>query len=165
VNCLQFDQPTLHGIDFLAKNFGGRMTFWCPVDIQKPLQTKDEKLIRAEAKQLVERLGGFHGGFIAGYYGSNYASASIRRSRTSRARRSWSTASTSSSVLRSDWREEAQFSLVDGAADCIVGGCPGACVRVLGVVRAVPDGPAGDRPPWPDPTEPSLSPPRRSPRR
>jgi hypothetical protein len=73
VNCLQFDQPTLHGIDFLAENFGGRMTFWCPVDIQKTLQTKNEKLIRAEAKLLVERLGGFHGGFIAGYYGSNYA--------------------------------------------------------------------------------------------
>jgi uroporphyrinogen-III decarboxylase len=71
INCLQFDQPTLHGIDYLAKTFGGRMAFWCPVDIQKTLQTRDEKLIRAEAKMLVERLGGFGGGFVAGYYGSN----------------------------------------------------------------------------------------------
>jgi len=73
INCLQFDQPTLHGIDYLAKTYGGRMTFWCPVDIQKTLQTKDERLIRAEAKMLVERLGGFGGGFIAGYYGGNQA--------------------------------------------------------------------------------------------
>ena len=73
VHCLQFDQPRLHGIEILAERFGGKVTFWCPVDIQKTLQTHDPKLIRAEAKLLVEALGSAGGGFVAGYYGGNDA--------------------------------------------------------------------------------------------
>jgi hypothetical protein len=73
VDLLQFDQPTLHGIETLGQRFGGRVTFWCPVDIQRTLQTKDATLIRAEAKQLVDTLGRFGGGFVAGYYPSNEA--------------------------------------------------------------------------------------------
>lgn len=72
IDCLQFDQPRLHGIDTLAR-FAGRVTFWCPVDIQKTLQTRDPQLIRAEAAELVEKLGGGGGGFIAGYYDGNEA--------------------------------------------------------------------------------------------
>jgi len=71
VHALQFDQPTLHGIDQLAA-FSGQVTFWCPVDIQKTLQTKDPVLIRAEARELITKLGQ-GGGFIAGYYGGNEA--------------------------------------------------------------------------------------------
>ncbi|MCL2701302.1 MAG: hypothetical protein FWE88_06370 [Phycisphaerae bacterium] len=73
VDLLQFDQPTLHGIETLGRRFGGRVTFWCPVDIQRTLQTKDATLIRAEAKQLVDTLGRFGGGFVAGCYPSNEA--------------------------------------------------------------------------------------------
>lgn len=73
VNCLQFDQPRLHGIETLSNRFGGRVTFWCPVDIQKTLQTRDPKLIEEEAHLLIEKLGCFGGGFIAGYYNSNEA--------------------------------------------------------------------------------------------
>jgi hypothetical protein len=73
VNCLQFDQPRLHGIDNLAQRFAGRVTFWCPVDIQKTLQTRDPALIEQEAAELVEKLGGRGGGFIAGYYSGNEA--------------------------------------------------------------------------------------------
>ncbi len=71
VACLQFDQPTLHGIDTLA-TFARQVTFWCPVDIQTTLQTRDGDRIRAEARALVDKLGR-GGGFIAGYYGSNEA--------------------------------------------------------------------------------------------
>ena len=71
VNCMQFDQPRLHGIETLGERFGGRMAFWCPVDIQKTLQTRDPKRIREEARLLVEKLSGHGGGFIAGYYGDN----------------------------------------------------------------------------------------------
>lgn len=70
IDVLQFDQPRLHGIDTLAQ-FHGRVTFWCPVDIQQTLQSKDETLIAAEAVELVEKLGGKQGGFIAGYYADN----------------------------------------------------------------------------------------------
>jgi len=73
IDVCQFDQPELHGIDYLSENFGGRMHFWCPVDIQKTLQTRDEFKIESAAKEYVEKLGCFGGGFIAGYYGSNEA--------------------------------------------------------------------------------------------
>ncbi len=73
VHCLQFDQPRLHGIETLSQRFGGKVTFWCPVDIQKTLQTRDRRQIRHEAKLLVEKLGGFGGGFVAGYYSGNEA--------------------------------------------------------------------------------------------
>ena len=71
IDCLQFDQPTLHGIDNLAA-FARKVTFWCPVDIQKTLQTRDPEKIRAEARELIDKLGR-GGGFIAGYYGGNEA--------------------------------------------------------------------------------------------
>lgn len=73
IDVCQFDQPELHGIDYLSENFGGRMHFWSPVDIQKTLQTRDPAKIEAAAKEYIEKLGSFGGGFIAGYYGSNEA--------------------------------------------------------------------------------------------
>ncbi|MFQ6098396.1 MAG: uroporphyrinogen decarboxylase family protein [Armatimonadota bacterium] len=73
IDVCQFDQPELHGIDFLADNFGGRMHFWCPVDIQGTLQTRDIPTIRVAARQYVESLARHNGGFVAGYYGSNEA--------------------------------------------------------------------------------------------
>jgi hypothetical protein len=72
VTCFQFDQPQLHGIDLLAERFGGKATFWCPVDIQRTLQTQDAAAIEADARRMVEQLGR-GGGFIAGYYPSNQA--------------------------------------------------------------------------------------------
>jgi hypothetical protein len=69
VGCLQFDQPELHGIDELARHQEkGKITFWCPVDIQKTLQTRDEGLIRAAAREMLDRLWRGRGGFIAGRY-------------------------------------------------------------------------------------------------
>ncbi len=73
IDCFQFDQPTIYGIERLAAEFGGRATFWCPVDIQNTLQKKDAALIASEAQQMVEQLGAKGGGFIAGYYGGNEA--------------------------------------------------------------------------------------------
>jgi uroporphyrinogen decarboxylase len=72
IHCLQFDQPRLHGIDKLAE-FAGKVTYWCPVDIQKTLQTRDERQIREEARLLVEQLGADGGGFVGGYYWGNEA--------------------------------------------------------------------------------------------
>ena len=73
IDCFQFDQPRLYGIEWLAERFGGRATFWCPVDIQTTLQSGDLRKIEADARLMVERLGGAGGGFIAGYYGGNEA--------------------------------------------------------------------------------------------
>ena len=72
IDLLQFDQPTLHGIDNLAAYQAlGKITFWCPVDIQKTLQTRDEALIRAEVREMLDKLWRGRGGFIAGQYGDN----------------------------------------------------------------------------------------------
>jgi hypothetical protein len=72
VELLQFDQPDLHGLDRLAAHQDrGRITFWCPVDIQKTLQTRDEQTIRARAREMLDKLWRGRGGFIAGFYSDN----------------------------------------------------------------------------------------------
>lgn len=74
VDILQFDQPELHDIDYLARNYGGKVHFECPVDIQTTLQTRDHDRIAAAAREYICKLAApFGGGFIAGYYGSNPA--------------------------------------------------------------------------------------------
>jgi len=70
IDVLQFDQPALYGIDRLGREFGGKIAFWCPVDIQKTLQTGDKKRIQREAIELIWYLGGRGGGFIAKNYPS-----------------------------------------------------------------------------------------------
>lgn len=67
VKVLQLDQPTLSGIDWLRETCQGKVTIWSPVDIQKILPTGDRELIRAGAREMVEKLG-HGGGFMAGYY-------------------------------------------------------------------------------------------------
>ncbi|MCK9479112.1 MAG: uroporphyrinogen decarboxylase family protein [Firmicutes bacterium] len=72
IDVLQFDQPALHGIDSLASYQNtGKITFWCPVDIQKTLQTRDEEAIRSEARELVDKLWKGRGGFIGKIYGDH----------------------------------------------------------------------------------------------
>lgn len=72
IDVLQFDQPDLHGIDTLAGyQEDAHITFWCPVDIQTTLQTQDEALIRGKALEMLDKLWGGRGGFIAGFYGDN----------------------------------------------------------------------------------------------
>jgi len=72
IDLLQFDQPDLHGIDNLtAYQEKGKITFWCPVDIQKILQVRDERVIREKAAEMVDKLWKGRGGFVAGYYGDN----------------------------------------------------------------------------------------------
>ncbi len=41
VKVLQFDQPTLSGLDFLAETCPGKTAIWSPVDIQRDLPTGD----------------------------------------------------------------------------------------------------------------------------
>jgi hypothetical protein len=74
IDVLQFDQPRLYGIDQLAEYQKlGRITFWCPVDIQNTLPGRDEKKICAEAGEMLDKLWKGRGGFIAGYYTDNAA--------------------------------------------------------------------------------------------
>jgi hypothetical protein len=69
VDLFQFDQPRIHGLDTLQGwRDAHHVTFWCPVDIQTTLQTKDADRIRAEAKAMLDRLWRGEGGFVAGFY-------------------------------------------------------------------------------------------------
>jgi hypothetical protein len=70
MDVLQLDQPELSDLDFLAE-FSGRVTYWCPVDIQKILPTGDRALIESRARAMLEKLAGRGGGFIAKDYGDN----------------------------------------------------------------------------------------------
>ncbi len=72
MDVLQFDQPELHSLDWLEQ-FSGRVTYWCPVDIQTTLQCGDESTIRAKAREMVRKLAGRGGGFIAKDYPDNHS--------------------------------------------------------------------------------------------
>lgn len=65
---LQLDQPTLMGIDWLADNYGGKLCFWNPVDIQTTMRTGDLAAIEDEAHHQVWKLGNFAGGFMVKAY-------------------------------------------------------------------------------------------------
>ena len=69
VDCMQFDQPELHGLETLASHHEGPpVSFWCPVDIQKTLQSGDETVVRARAREMLDKLWRGRGGFVAGFY-------------------------------------------------------------------------------------------------
>jgi hypothetical protein len=74
VDCLQFDQPALHGLDALAGyQENAKITFWCPVDVQRDLPSGDEGRIRQAARDLLDALWQGRGGFIAGFYDGEQA--------------------------------------------------------------------------------------------
>ena len=70
LDVIQMDQQQNMGVDYLAENFGGRICFWCPVDIQNMMVRGTLDEIRQYAKKLIESLGSFDGGFMCKWYGS-----------------------------------------------------------------------------------------------
>ena len=68
LDVLQFDQICIYDLDDLAKHFGGRIAFFCPVDIQSVMPTGDKERIHSEARRMIDKLGRFNGGFLAKDY-------------------------------------------------------------------------------------------------
>ncbi|MCL2433217.1 MAG: hypothetical protein FWD16_01685 [Clostridia bacterium] len=69
LDVIQQDQQINMGVDNLAK-LAGKITFFCPVDIQQVLATGDIPRIREHARQLVTKLGvPPQGGFLPMQYG------------------------------------------------------------------------------------------------
>lgn len=68
LDVIQMDQQENMGLELLGKRFGGRITFWCPVDIQSVMYhgTLDE--IRSYARKMAQTLGKPQGGFMAKWY-------------------------------------------------------------------------------------------------
>ncbi|NLW86920.1 MAG: hypothetical protein GXY38_08610 [Planctomycetes bacterium] len=65
---LQLDQPCLMGIDYLGDNYGGKICFWNPVDIQKTMPTGDAGAIADEAHHQIWAMGRHNGGFMVKAY-------------------------------------------------------------------------------------------------
>ena len=68
LNVIQMDQQENMALDLLSQRFGGRITFWCPVDIQATMAHGTSDDIRAYCRSLVKTLGRPKGGFIAQWY-------------------------------------------------------------------------------------------------
>ena len=67
LDVINVQQPRLLGIDDLGRDFGGRICFCSLVDNQTTLIYGAREEIRREARHLVEALGRFNGGLIAGW--------------------------------------------------------------------------------------------------
>ena len=67
---IQMDQQENMGIEELSRRFGGRLCFWCPVDIQQTMIKGTLEDIRIYANKLIKAFGKFNGGFIAKWYPS-----------------------------------------------------------------------------------------------
>jgi hypothetical protein len=68
LDVIQMDQQENMGLENLSKRFGGRICFWCPVDIQKTMIEGNVEDIRRYAKKLIWSFGRFNGGFIGRWY-------------------------------------------------------------------------------------------------
>lgn len=63
----QLDQQLNMGLDKLGE-YKGRITFWCPVDIQAVMPHASMDEIRSYCHEMFEKLATPHGGFIAQWY-------------------------------------------------------------------------------------------------
>ncbi|MHC4871885.1 MAG: uroporphyrinogen decarboxylase family protein [Planctomycetota bacterium] len=68
LDVIQMDQQQNMGLDLLQERFAGRITFWCPVDIQNVMINGSTDEIRSYCHELVEKLSTPKGGFIAKWY-------------------------------------------------------------------------------------------------
>lgn len=68
VNAMQFDQPELTGSDVWAREFGDRIAFYCPVDIQKVLSTGDRAYIEQTAAAMCDAFRANGGNLVAKDY-------------------------------------------------------------------------------------------------
>lgn len=68
LDVIQMDQQENMTVELLGDRFGGRITFWCPVDIQQTMARGDPEEIRAYCRRMVTHLGRPNGGFIAKWY-------------------------------------------------------------------------------------------------
>ena len=68
LDALQCDQQDNMGVDELNERFGGKIAFFCPVDIQTTLSTNDLQKIYEKSRKLVRTLGAHNGGFLGKVY-------------------------------------------------------------------------------------------------
>jgi len=69
LDVIQMDQQENMGLARLGRDFGGRIAFWCPVDIQSTMARGNCDEVRAYVHTMIDALGRPEGGVICGYYG------------------------------------------------------------------------------------------------
>jgi len=70
LDVIQMDQQQNMGVENLAEQFGGRLCFWCPVDIQNTMVKGTLQDVEQYARKLIEYFGAYDGGFMCKWYGS-----------------------------------------------------------------------------------------------
>ncbi len=70
LNVAQLDQQQNMGLDLLDKELGGKLAFWCPVDIQNMMIRGSKEDIVEYVRQLIHHLGRFGGGLVSMTYSS-----------------------------------------------------------------------------------------------
>jgi len=68
LDAIHMDQQENMGLELLGERFGGRLTFFAPVDIQKTMANGTLDEIRAYARRMARLLGRPNGGFIPRWY-------------------------------------------------------------------------------------------------
>jgi uroporphyrinogen decarboxylase len=68
LDVIQMDQQENMGLELLGERFGGRITFYCPVDIQNTMAYGSLDDIRAYCRKMVKLLGRPNGGFVPKWY-------------------------------------------------------------------------------------------------
>jgi len=68
LDVIQMDQQENMGLEELGERYGGRIAFWCPVDIQNTMARGKPDQIRAYCRRMVRALGSPEGGFLPKWY-------------------------------------------------------------------------------------------------
>lgn len=70
LNVIQMDQQENMGLEYLSEHFGGKVAFWCPVDIQRTMISGNPGEVRAYVRRMIGTLGGHNGGLVSKAYPS-----------------------------------------------------------------------------------------------
>lgn len=68
LNVIQMDQQENMGLDNLNAKVGGKIAFWCPVDVQKTMVTGTVNDIQNYVQRMMKTIGNHHGGLISMAY-------------------------------------------------------------------------------------------------
>ncbi len=68
LDVIQMDQQENMGLDELNSAVGGRLAFWCPVDVQKTMVQGSVQDIRDYVGKLINTVGSYNGGLISMAY-------------------------------------------------------------------------------------------------
>jgi uroporphyrinogen decarboxylase len=68
LDVIQQDQQENMGLEALDAAVGGRLAFWCPVDVQKTMVAGTVEEVRAYVRRMIATLGAHHGGLISMAY-------------------------------------------------------------------------------------------------